>query len=169
MSTLIILGSARKDSHTRTLVQNVFADTPHELVDLLDFNISTFDYEADYSKSDEYFDIIGKMTDASTIVFATPVYWYSMSGMMKTFFDRFTDLTTFASDKGKALAGKKTFLFSVGADPEPPTGFESPFELTSKALGMKYIEGVYFSSRGDQFTTIASTASSFLKKIAQSV
>lgn len=169
MSTLIILGSARKDSHTRTLLQNVFNDTPHELVDLLDFNISTFDYEADYPKDDEYFDIVKKMADANVIIFATPVYWYSMSGMMKTFFDRFTDLTTFASDVGNKLSGKKTFLFSVGADPEPPAGFEAPFELTSKMLGMKYIEGVYFSSRGDQFTTIASTASSFLNKIAQSV
>ncbi|HKL03929.1 MAG TPA: NAD(P)H-dependent oxidoreductase, partial [Cryomorphaceae bacterium] len=82
MSTLIILGSARKDSHTRTLVQNVFNDTPHELVDLLDFNIATFDYEADYPKSDEYFDIVQKMINAKTIIFATPVYWYSMSGMM---------------------------------------------------------------------------------------
>jgi len=167
MSTLIILGSARKDSHTRTLLKTVFADTPHDLIDLLDYNIATFDYDAKYPSSDQFGEVIQKMIDANTIIFATPVYWYSMSGMMKTFFDRFTDLVSVEKEKGRKLAGKRTFLFSVGAASEPPMGFEVPFSDTSAYLDMNYIEGIYFSSRGETFDGIIQTARNFLDKINQ--
>lgn len=167
MSTLIILGSARKDSHTRTMLSTVFGSTPHELIDLLDYEISTFDYGGSYPDDDQFPELVEKMLECNTIVFATPVYWYAMSGMMKTFFDRFTDLVTFQKEKGRSLKGKRTFLFSVGASSEPPMGFEVPFEETSKYLEMNYVEGIYFSSRGENFDSILSTAQSYLNKINQ--
>ena len=165
MSNLIILGSARKDSHTRTLLKTVFADTPHALVDLLDYNIATFDYDAAYAKSDQFGEIVDKMLESDTIIFATPVYWYAMSGMMKNFFDRFTDLVTVQKSLGRKLAGKRTFLFSVGADNEPPLGFEVPFQNTSAYLHMNYIEGLYLSSRGENFNDIVHSAKYYLDKI----
>jgi multimeric flavodoxin WrbA len=131
MQTLIILGSARKDSHTRTLLKTVFADTPHDLVDLLDYNIATFDYDAKYPDSDQFGEIVHKMLNADTIIFATPVYWYAMSGMMKIFFDRFTDLVSGEKHPGSQFAGTLTFLFSVGAAREPPMGFAVPSRDTS--------------------------------------
>jgi len=167
MQTLIILGSARKDSHTRTLLRTVFSETPHELVDLLDFNIATFDYDAHYPESDQFGEVVDKMLSAETIIFATPVYWYAMSGMMKTFFDRFTDLISIQKEKGKKLSGKRTFLFSVGAANEPPLGFEVPFKDSSTYLGMRYIEGIYLSSRGEDFVGIQQTARNFLSKVNQ--
>lgn len=167
MQTLIILGSARKDSHTRTLLKMVFEGTPHELVDLLDYNIATFDYDAQYPESDQFGEVIDKMLSAETIIFATPVYWYAMSGMMKTFFDRFTDLVKVEKYKKQKLTGKRTFLFSVGAENEPPMGFEVPFELASNELGMNYIEGIYLSSRGEDFDSIVQTSRKYLDKINQ--
>jgi len=167
MSILIILGSARKDSHTRTLLRTVFSETPHELVDLLDFDIATFDYDAHYPDSDQFGEVVDKMLNADTIIFATPVYWYAMSGMMKTFFDRFTDLVSVEKETGRKLAGKRSFLFSVGAANEPPLGFEVPFSDTSSYLGMNYVEGIYFSSRGEDFEGILHTARNFLDKVNQ--
>lgn len=61
------------------------------------------------------------------IIFATPVYWYSMSGLMKTFFDRLTDLVTIQKSVGRKLKGKETFLFAVGTDDLLPAGFTIPF------------------------------------------
>lgn len=167
MSILIILGSARKDSHTRTLLKTVFDSTPHDLVDLLDYDIATFDYDAHYPDSDQFGEVVDKMLNADTIVFATPVYWYAMSGMMKTFFDRFTDLVKNEKSKGEQLGGKRTFLFSVGAENEPPIGFEVPFDLASSELGMNYIEGIYLSSRGENFESIVQTSRNYLNKINQ--
>lgn len=50
------------------------------------------------------------MQSADNIVFATPVYWYAMSGRMKIFFDRFTDLLYTHKSIGKNLKGKKLFI-----------------------------------------------------------
>jgi multimeric flavodoxin WrbA len=82
------------------------------------------------------------MGDAETIIFATPVYWYAMSGLMKVFFDRFTELLSTHKPLGKALKGKKIYLISTGSESELPPGFETPFKLTSEYFEMNYIKGV---------------------------
>ena len=41
------------------------------------------------------------MIGAFTIIFVTPVYWYAMSGRMKVFFDRWTDLLKIDKDTGR--------------------------------------------------------------------
>jgi NAD(P)H-dependent FMN reductase len=163
METIILLGSARKDSHTRTLLRNVFNDIPHDLVDLLDFEIAPFDYNANYPEEDQFSAVIEKVLAAKHIVFATPVYWYAMSGILKNFMDRFTDLTTVEKEKGRMLAGKEVYLFSVGADQFAPEGFEVPFKNTAQYLGMKYHQGVYISSRGESFEEVAIAMDAFSK------
>jgi multimeric flavodoxin WrbA len=165
MSVLIILGSARKDSHTRTLVSTVFRDVSTDLIDLLDFNIATFDYGAVYPKEDEFGKVVAKMIEADTIVFATPVYWYAMSGVMKKFFDRFTDLLKEGDVRGDQLAGKRILMLAVGADAHHPDGFEVPFKRTAEYFDMKYIAGAYFSSRSESFENIEYIAQSFLQKL----
>lgn len=164
--TVIILGSARKDSHTRTLLRNVFQGIPHDLIDLLDFTIAPFDYDGGYPQEDQYFDLVEKILAADHIVFATPVYWYAMSGILKNFMDRFTDLISFEKEKGRALKGKEMYLFSVGADPEPPLGFEVPFRQTAAYFGMTYHEGVYISSRSESFEGVALAADVFQKALS---
>ncbi len=130
MSLLIILGSARKDSHTRTMLQNTFDATPHELIDLLDHKINAFDYGTAYQKDDQFRYILEKMEQADHIIFATPVYWYAMSGIMKNFFDRFTDLLSPAFKPEINLSGKRMFLFAVA----PSQNFHRDLKFHSSAL-----------------------------------
>ena len=163
--TIILLGSARKDSHTRTLLRNVFNGIPHDLVDLLDFEIAPFDYNAKYPASDQFQELADRMVSAKNIIFATPVYWYSMSGILKNFMDRFTDLITVEKQKGRALSGKNMYLFSVGADQFHPDGFEVPFRETARYLGMKYHEGVYISSRAENFEAVQLAVDTFQRQL----
>lgn len=163
--TIIILGSARKDSHTRTLLRNVFNGIDHELIDLLDHHIAPFDYDAQYPEEDEFSDLTDQMLMAENIVFATPVYWYAMSGILKTFLDRFTDLVSVDKEKGRGLKGKNLYLFSVGADQEPPEGFEVPFRETAKYMEMKYHEGVYISSRSENFEGVQMAIDVFRREL----
>jgi len=144
---LVILGSARKRGETRNLLNKVFAGEDYELVDLLDFHISSYNYSNNYSDTDEFAKIIDEVLKHNVIVFATPVYWYSMSGLMKTFFDRFSDIVTARKHLGRQLHGKSTFLLAVGADEELPSGFEIPFKLTSEYLDMKYEDCIYCSTK----------------------
>jgi multimeric flavodoxin WrbA len=101
----------------------------------------------DYSLSDKFPDIIEKLLENEKIVFATPVYWYAMSGLMKTFFDRLTDLVTINKSVGRNLKGKEIFLFAVGSDKRLPAGFEVPFELTAKYFCMTFTDYIYFSTK----------------------
>lgn len=144
---LVVLASARKQSDTRAFVTRVFPGADYELIDLLDYSISPYSYENDYPDNDQFPKIIEAILSHNAVVFATPVYWYAMSGIMKTFFDRLTDLVTVKKHLGRQLRGKSAFLIAVGADEELPGGFEIPFKLTSGYLDMKYQGCIYYSTK----------------------
>lgn len=63
----------------------------------------------------EYYDLI---LEADLIIFATPVYWFSMTAQLKTFIDRLyaLDFKTFPKDK------KLTLLTTYGDDTESTSG-----------------------------------------------
>ena len=142
---LMLLASARKNSDTEKFLAKAFERDPYTLVDLLDSVIAPYRYDGRYPPDDDFFRIAEWMTRHEMIVFATPVYWYAMSGLMKNFFDRLTDLITIRKDLGRQLKGRKTLLLAVGADEELPEGFEIPFKLTSEYLGMVFTGKLYSS------------------------
>ena len=142
---MILLASARKNSDTEKFLAQAFERDPYTLVDLLDYNIAPYRYDGRYPPDDDFFQIAEWMVRYELIVFATPVYWYAKSGLMKIFFDRLTDLITIRKELGRQLKGRKTLLLAVGADEELPEGFEIPFKLTSEYLGMVFTGSLYYS------------------------
>ena len=162
---LVILASARKQGDTRNFLNKVFTSHDYDLIDLLDVHISPYNYSNDYPDTDAFLNVIEVVLKHKIIVFATPVYWYAMSGLMKTFFDRFTDVVTTKKHLGKQLHGKYTFLLAVGADEELPTGFEIPFNLTSEYLNMTYKGAVYFSTKCHSEKDVEQAIRSFLAKL----
>jgi len=144
---LVILGSARRQSDTERYVKYVFESLPYQLIDLLDHNISVYKYDSDYPEGDDFEELAKAFIAHNTIVFATPVYWYTMSASMKTVFDRITDLVTIQKKMGRQLKGKSVFVLAVGTDEDLPEGFEAPFRLTADYLNMHYKRAIYFSSK----------------------
>ena len=145
---VIIVGSSRRNGNT-SLIAGILADRLGcELFNLSDYSFSYYDYE-NQNKDDDFVSLAAKMVAASYLIFATPVYWYSMSGQMKVFFDRFTDLITIRKPFGKRLAGKPTFLVATGTERDLPEGFEAAFRLTSDYFDMKFKAACYVQFRGD--------------------
>ncbi|MEZ4804274.1 MAG: NAD(P)H-dependent oxidoreductase [Bacteroidia bacterium] len=68
-----------------------------------------------------------------------PVYWYAMSGIMKVFFDRLSDLLTIEKDLGRQLRGKNMAVVSVSNGNNLGDAFWLPFKSTAEYLGMHYI------------------------------
>ena len=144
---VVILGSARSNSNTLKVIDSHLPFPDYKLIDLLQHEVSPYSYEG-YSKEDDFLKIVQIMIESDVIVFATPVYWYAMSGYMKVFYDRFSDLITKHKPLGRALAGKETWLIATGSDEILPEGFDVPFIRTSEYFEMKFNKTVYVSLKG---------------------
>jgi multimeric flavodoxin WrbA len=147
---LIILGSVRKESDTKRFVDLIFNGLNFTLIDLLDLKIFNYDYEHHYPADDQYDMVVQEILKHQLVIFATPVYWYSMSALMKTLFDRFSDLVTYKKTTGRNLKGKSTALIAVGAEKKLPEGFEIPFNCTSSYLDMNFLGTIYYCTEDDK-------------------
>ncbi|MDA2922559.1 NAD(P)H-dependent oxidoreductase [Patescibacteria group bacterium AH-259-L07] len=163
---LLIFGSSRSNGTTRMVVDELFKDKNIQFIDLLKTDISYYDYEHSNS-NDDFLQIAEKMANSQSIIFATPIYWYSMSALMKTFFDRLSDLLQIRKDLGRKLKNKKIYLVVSGTDQELPIGFEVPFSRTSKYFDMKF--SGYFYHYVKQEKVFSEECREEAKKFVQSI
>jgi putative NADPH-quinone reductase len=160
---LIIFGSARSVGNTLEAVQIVLNGFEVPLVDLSKLKIGHYDYGYE-NKGDDFIPLAERMMEHNPIILATPVYWYSMCALMKTFLDRWSDLLDIRKDLGRRLAGKELYLItSYGG--EMPRGFEDPFSQTCGYMNMHYNGCFYFYSgenleRKNQNASLARTFAS---------
>ncbi len=123
MSIAVIYGSTRENGNTEWLTEQVINGIPVEKIFLREFNILPIKderhTEAGFQEvSDDYDLIIERVLKHDILIFATPVYWYSMSGTMKLFIDRWSqtlrdkNFPNFRAQLGK----KKAFVIAVGGD-----------------------------------------------------
>lgn len=133
-----ILGSARQDGNTAALTSAVFQHlNDARVIDLNDLSIEPYSYDNPH-ETDDFCTLAQMMAEAEAVVFASPVYWYSMSGPMKIFFDRLTNLTDFYKPIGRALNGKSAFLIAASNSAAAPACFEPPFAETARYFDMRW-------------------------------
>lgn len=144
---LVLLASARPASNTAAFVRQVFAEVAYELVDLRELPLYPYSYLGHYPADDAFPALAQQLGQHATIVLATPVYWYAMSGILKNFFDRLTDLITIAKPLGRQLRGKRLVVLAVGADAALPPGFAEPFRLTASYLNMNFGGIFYYAQK----------------------
>ena len=137
--SVIIQGSSRSQGDTFAFLKELNPSNTTTHIDLKNYSIAHFDYEAAY-KQDDYLALTEKLiTSYDVFILATPVYWYSMSGIMKVFLDRFTDLLTINKPLGHQLRGKYLSVISISNSDDVDDSFYRPFELTAAYLGMTYL------------------------------
>ncbi len=145
---LVLLASARPAGDTAAFVRQMFpAAADCALLDLLAAPLYPYSYAGCYPPDDAFAAIIARVLHHDTLVLATPVYWYSMSGLLKTFMDRLTDLITTAKPLGRQLRGKRLFVLAVGTDAALPPGFKQPFRLTASYFGISFGQSLYLSQK----------------------
>ena len=139
MKGIIIQGSARSDGNTAKIALEVKKHTNYSLVHLCKMKIEHFDYNFN-NQDDEFSGLIKEIANEyDSIIFITPVYWYTMSGMMKVFFDRISDCLKIDKDTGRKLRGKKMGVLSCSSDDKEYDGFFMPFKQSAHYLGMEYL------------------------------
>lgn len=140
-----VLGAAQGHKNTNEYLRSLYANNDIETIDLCNLTIKPYQYGcSDYN--DDFLSIIEKFIEADRIILATPVYWYAMSGIMKDFVDRFSNLLNEPSKYlGEQLYGKKIDLLATGSDKNLPNGFTVPFNLTAIYFGMDFFYSNYKS------------------------
>lgn len=133
---IIINGSARSDGNTFKVCQQLQNLVNAKIVNLSDISINTFSYDG--PADDDFYGVIETLVNEKVVIFSTPIYWYTMSGTMKNFLDRFTDLLKWNKELGRKLRGKKVYLISCSGHDDAPAHFAEPFELSAKYLGMEF-------------------------------
>lgn len=163
---IIILGSSRSDGNTLKAVNTIIQDPSIPIVDLNQLNIAYYDYAYE-NKKDDFIPLAERMVGHDPLILATPVYWYCMSAIMKTFIDRWTDLVNVRKDLGRRLAGKELYLITSYGSPTQPRGFEEPFFQTCEYLKMEYKGCFYFYGGPDKERKAQNIphAEAFLEKI----
>ena len=143
MKKVVIAGSSRNDGETLNLTNELIEKSKWDLINLNDYNFSYYDYNHE-NRNDDYLDLMKRIiTKYDTLIFATPVYWYSMSGIMKVFFDRITDLLEIEKDLGRKLRGKNMAAISCSIGNNLGEYFWLPFIETANYLGMEYLGNVH--------------------------
>ncbi|MFK5958260.1 MAG: NAD(P)H-dependent oxidoreductase [Lutibacter sp.] len=143
---VIILGSSRSKGNTANVVSAISEKYNIDIIDLNNYNITYYDYESK-NLGDDFLPLIKSIINKyDTLIFATPVYWYNMSGIMKVFFDRFSDLIRVEKETGRKLRGKNMFVISNSHNDEIAKSFYIPFQKSADYLGMNYTGEIHFNA-----------------------
>ena len=119
-TTIALFASSRRHGNTGRLMDQVASD---------------YEYR---NRGDDFETLIGRVLGFEQIVFASPVYWYSMSLPMKVFIDRISDLLDLEDllEQGRRLRGKTAFVVRTSICEAAAPEFVGTFSETFGYLGM---------------------------------
>lgn len=154
-----MLGSARPDGDAARLLGALCDGHAIERIDLGALRIA--DYVYGRAPDDDFAGVADRILASDAVLLVTPVYWYAMSGVMKRFLDRFTELVTVDKPRGRALAGRGLFVAACGSEASAPEGFEVPFRRTADYFGMVYGGLLYAPTRAGELRLAAARCGVF--------
>lgn len=148
MKTLCLLGSTRKNGNSEYLAGKILEGTDHTVVHLADKHIEAI-HDQRHAEGgfdpihDDYDQLIELIFSHDVILFATPLYWYGMSGPMKNFFDRWSQyLRDERFNLKEELARKKAYVAVTGGTSAKIKGLPliQQFEYIFEFVGMEFAD-----------------------------
>ncbi|MEL6711643.1 MAG: NAD(P)H-dependent oxidoreductase [Pseudomonadota bacterium] len=139
MKPIVIFGSSNKTGRSYSIMEKL----GYDIFYINGSDMSFFDY-TQANRNDDFGKLMHRIDRYyDRIILATPMYWYTMSGHMKMFLDRLTDLTI---NKNKVLAGKSMYLMATYGGSETEY-FEGPFRLTANYMFMSFRGCMYIRDK----------------------
>jgi len=138
-STLALFSSSRRNGNTGRLMDRIAGELAIEIVNLDTLRMTPFDYEH-RNRDDDFEPLMRRVLEHDAIIFATPVYWYSVSPAMKVFLDRISDYLELPDllPAGRRLRGKNAYVVCTSISDEPDQAFVQAFRDTFSYLGMLF-------------------------------
>ncbi len=136
---LFVNSSPNREGNTYRIGEELLKDKEHDVLQMADYRISQYGQVFD---DDEMKEVLKEMDKYDILVIGSPVYWYTVGGMLKTFIDRLYMLP-----EAEALRGKKLYLFAQGSAPNQDTvkSIEFLSNRLSYLMGME-LKGVVTDS-----------------------
>lgn len=119
MKISVIYGNTLSNENIEMLTQYVIKGIPEVTeIHLRDYDLKSRDQIHASLEKDEYNQIIDQMIESDVLVLATPMYCYGISGLMKTFVDRWpmVDEEDPARQFMEAMRGKQVYMIITGKD-----------------------------------------------------
>ncbi len=114
MSKILFLNcSPNRKGNTYLIGEKILNQKEHEVLHLADYRISQY---GQVFEDDQIREVLQKIESTEVLVIGTPVYWYTVSGLLKTFIDRL-----YLLPEAAALNGKRVYLFAQGSSPNVDT------------------------------------------------
>jgi len=137
--TKIVFASSRRRGNTGQLADLIAEKLSVELVDLGSKNISEFDY-AHLNRADDFEPLMASLLDCENLIFASPIYWYSVAPRMKIFLDRISDYLDVPDllAEGRRLRGKTGYIVCTSNNSIASDVFINAFTATFDYLGMNF-------------------------------
>ena len=105
--------SPNKKGNTFSIGKKLLEGKEYDVMQMSDYKISQYGQVFDDDQIKEVFDVL---KEYDTLVIGSPVYWYTVSGLLKTFIDRLYMLP-----EAEVLNGKNLYLFAQGSGPDSDT------------------------------------------------
>ena len=139
LSAIALFASSRRNGNTGQLMDRIASELDIEVIDLATKRMSAYDYEH-RNRNDDFEELMKRALAFDQLIFATPVYWYSVSPPMKVFLDRISDFLDLPDllDDGRRLRGKEAYVVCTSIYDEVPSSFMSAFLETFDYLGMRF-------------------------------
>jgi NAD(P)H-dependent FMN reductase len=128
VSTIALFASSRRGGNTGQLMDRIAAELDIEVVDLAQKRMTAYDYEH-RNRGDDFEPLMKHVLEFDQIIFATPVYWYSVAPPMKTFLDRISDFLDLPDllDEGRRLRGKRAYVVCTSIYEQVTSSFINAF------------------------------------------
>jgi multimeric flavodoxin WrbA len=144
---LVLNGSSRENGNTEQLTDLILEGVSCTCINIRDFLIQPIvdkrhDPEGFTTVADDYDQIIELVRQHDVLIFATPIYWYGMSGHMKQFIDRWSQsLRDTRFSFKEEMKKKKAFVIICGGDNPYIKGLPliQQFQYIFQFMGIEYM------------------------------
>ncbi|WP_027410438.1 flavodoxin family protein [Anoxybacteroides tepidamans] len=144
---LVLNGSSRENGNTEQLINVLLEGVAHTRIDLRNFSIRPIvdkrHTPGGFTEvADDYDQIIELVRQHDVLIFATPIYWYGMTGQMKLFVDRWSQsLRDPRFSFKEEMKAKKAFVAICGGDDPYIKGLPliQQFQYIFQFVGLEYM------------------------------
>lgn len=114
MSKILFMNaSPNKEGITNGIAEKLLKNKEYDKMQMSDYEVSQY---GAVRKNDQIKEMLKVINDYDTLVIGSPVYFYTVSGILKTFIDRL-----YLLPEANVLKGKKVYFFAQGYQPDEQT------------------------------------------------